>query len=698
MLEHENELHSPQEGAQTQAAPQPMDTAPTLDPTPWYARIEAAGLEELPALEAEIKTLPTDEQTLQPLTAALARRRWSLWEGELAAMTQGYEALDCAGLLELARRVGETDYPEALRKKTLDRLQAQYQQQEQAELSELTQELDSLELADLAALADRISAGPYTPQARSACLDRVNARINALHTQALAGICADVETADRETLAGIREAVAARPCAEALKTEFLRRIEARGDELDEQELAALTADLDSRTPKELADLLEALQKGSFNPKFLCKYLLKTTIAREAAFFRQIPAELSELDHMDRSQVLALGQSLAAREQPRRITVQGEKRVAERLYRIDLQTLTDRENNFDALDFEQLDLLREAMERMELNPRARAEYLDRLDCRERNLILENTTTLSGLVEQAAAQQKLKLSDLTLPTAPEYPARLEKFWGGTGLEQPRDIPVFLLDNAADLGFSRQRFWYKAGRDLAFLPIAEIERFQCMKQVFTVNLQVVRKDNTYLLTEAKLHRAGSEKVLSFLNECLRRWQDPALTESFPRRLIHTPGFDPAEVNALTPDLPLNPRVALDLLRADYTARKRKEGVLFTGNPEEWSAKVMKLTLSFELPQQPELVWYCANGLLGSLKEGVAVGPKGLYARQSRQPALTVPVERIWNLEKTGAKRAVLTETDGATHELELPGDMAPLLLDYFRCIQLAEYLNRSEADHEA
>ena len=194
------------------------------------------------------------------------------------------------------------------------------------------------------------------------------------------------------------------------------------------------------------------------------------------------------------------------------------------------------------------------------------------------------------------------------------------------------------------------------------------------------------------------GAEKVLSFLNECLRRWQDPALGESFPRKLYPTPAFDPAEINALTTDLPLNERVALELLRADYAARNRKEGNLFTGNPEEWTARVMKLTLSFELPQQPELVWYCGNGLLGSLKEGAAVGPRGLYAKIGKQPALTVPMERIWNLEKTGSKRALLTETDGSTHALELPGDMAPLLLDYIRCIQLVDFLNGNEAAHEA
>ena len=700
MLDNENEILNTEEPSAAPAGtgPRPVETSPALDTAPWFARIEAAGLEELPALEREIKLLPTDEENLKPLQAALVQRRRTLWAGELAAMTEGCETMDCAGLLELARRVGETEYPEDLRKSTLDTLHTQYTKQERAELDALTREQDTLDIPALRTLAEKIQAGPYTDETRTPYLDRLNDRIDALHIRALTEICTDVEQAERETLTAVRSAVDARDCAETLKAEFYRRIEARKDELDDRELAELTADLDSKTPKELADLLETLQTGEFNPKFRSKYLLQTTLAREAAFFRQIPVELADLDYMDRGQVVALQNALTARNQPRRITVQGEKRIAERLYRLDLQNLTDRDNCFDELGFEQLDIIRGAMARMELSDRARSEYEARLDQREQNLVLENTSTQAGLVDQASAQNKIRRSRLVLPTSPNYAARLEKFWGGTGLEQPRDIPVFLLENLSTLGFSGQRFWYKSGKDLAFLAIADIDHFQCMKQFLTVKLQVVRKDSTYLLTEARLRRIGSDKVIDYLNECLRRWQDPALAESFPPKLIHTPGFDPAAINGVTVDLPLNEHVALELLRADYAARKRKDGNLFTGNPEEWTAKVMKLTLGFELPQQPELVWYCSNGLLGSLKEGVAVGPKGLWARIGKQPALAVPVERIWNLEKTGAKRVLLTETDGSTRELELPGDMAPLLLDYVRCIQLAAYLNRGEADHEA
>ena len=692
----EEAAEAPDEGAELvpeadeALAPRPIETRPALDTAPWYARIESASLEELPDIEAEMRLLPIDEETLKPMQAAAQRRRWFLWEGELAAITAGSENLDCAGLVALAQQVRSTEYPDVLRERSLDGLHKLFKQREQEELTALTSDLEEMDIPALQERIEEINAGPFTEQARTPFIGLVNQRIDDLHLKALDEVCAGLAEADQDGLTEIRRTVEQRDCADILKTDAFRRIEDRQDELDLLDLEKLTADLDSRSPKELLELSEKLATGSFNPKFINRFRLKTALAREAAFCRQIDVELADLDHMERLQILDLQTSLAKRELPARLTYLAERELDERLYRVDLLSLLDEKSNFDALGFEELDSLRSSIARRELSDRARADYLERLRQREHALILENTTTHAGLVEQVAAQFKIKRKDFILAAdTEEYWSALQKFWGGSGMEQPRDLPVFLLDNASDLGFSGTRFWYKSGKDLAFLPLADLDHVQCMKHLLTTDLQIVRKDNTYLLTEAKLTRASSEKILDFLNECLRRWYEPNLVESYPQRLIHTGSFDRRPLEAPIPALALDADAALDLLRREYMARDRKDGNLITDDTAAWAAKLQKLTQGFELQSVPDLVWFNASGLLGSMKEGVGIGPAGLLCRTGKQPAQTIPVDQIWNLEKTGNKKILLTTTGGQSQTLELPGDLAPILLNYFRTLQLADYL---------
>ena len=93
-------------------APLPAEKAPLEE---WFAAIEQAGLEELPALEATLRRLPVNEEQSAELLGAFARRRLVLQEQELDRMIASAEDSDCAGLLRLAQQVRESAYPDELR-------------------------------------------------------------------------------------------------------------------------------------------------------------------------------------------------------------------------------------------------------------------------------------------------------------------------------------------------------------------------------------------------------------------------------------------------------------------------------------------------------------------------------------------------------------------------------------------------------
>ena len=312
-------------------------------------------------------------------------------------------------------------------------------------------------------------------------------------------------------------------------------------------------------------------------------------------------------------------------------------------------------------------------------------------------MENTEARVQLTRQLIGQYKLRMGDFTLANGSEdFAERVQTFWGGTGLEQPRDLPVFLLDNASDYAFTGSRFYYKVGRDLAFLPLEEIERFQVMRQRLALNLQIVRKDNSYLLTEARIGRGGMERTLDFLNECLRRWFEPGMDGSRPVNPIRTRRFELTEFTQPTQTRLPDAEMALDIFRSSYAAAKLREGNLIRAGEEGWEQRLRRLLLNFELPERTPIVWFCSSTLLGSVKEGVALGPKAIYQKQSKQPTRVLPLGEIWQIARSGNKQVTVTTIHNQSCKLDISGDMAPLLADYVRTIQLGAYLRSTgEAD---
>lgn len=663
-------------------AQQPVDLAA------WAARIEAADLSALAEMEPTVQALPVDETASAELRAAIRRRRWDLQSAALVEMTAGYEEMSCAELLALAQSVRDSEYPDAMREKTLGVLHEQFESRELTELRELTQDCGQMDLPALAGLKDRIEQGPYSMQSRAPYIDLLNHRMDELHVERMEEACAGLEEADAEGVAAMREYLDGYDCADVLKSALYSRLEQRQDALDRQNLDKLTADLTGKTPEELDALATEISEGAWNPKISNVYLHRVRLQREAALAESLEQQTADLDCLDRKAVLALRGGIQEQELPDRLRAPILKRIDERLYRLDLMRLLTMQNDFDAMGFDEIDAMRARITREDLSSRSKVEYLAKISEREHALIYENAASHSALAQQIAAQFKLRLTEFDFSlTARDYDGVLKKFWGGTGLEQPRDIPAFLLDNASTLGFSAQRFWYKSGRGLAFLPLEEIERFQVMKQVFSATLQIVRKDSTYLLTDAKIFRANSDAVLSFLNECLRRWPEKSLSDHLTSYPIHTANFDAEALSGPIPEPELREEDVLQILRDQCAAEKLKDGTVAGTDAAAWKAKLAKLLQTFGLPENARIAWYDTSGLFGTMKDGIAVGPAGVWVLNSKQSHRLIPLDEIYSLKRVG-KRAVLTTMQNETENLDCPLDMVPALADYLKGIQLCRF----------
>ena len=635
-----------------------------------------------------MRALPVDEAASAELRAAVNRRRWDLQCEEMDRLVSGCENMDCANLLTLAQTVRDSDFPDAIREKTLSFLHEQFQNRELTELRELTLDCEAMELPELTALKEQIEQGPYALQSRAPYVDLINHQMDSLHVKAMEEFCEGLEEADAGQLAEMRGFVDDYDCADVLKSDLYRRMELRQDELDRQALDALTAGAELKSVEELAQLEQKLIEGTWNPKLINAYRHRVALCREAAIAEALREETAELDSMDRSAVLALRERILGLKLPDRLCAGLLQRIDERIYRLDALRLATMENDFDALGFDALDGLRARIAREDVCERSKVEYLEKLSQREHALIYENAASHASLAQQVATQFKLRLADFDFSlNADDFDGKLKKFWGGTGLEQPRDIPVFLLDSASTLAFSNTRFWYKNGRDLAFLPLEEIERFQVMKQLLSANLQIVRKDSTYLLTDAKLFRGNMNQILSFLNECLRRWPEHSLPEGRTTHPIRTPAFRIEALAAPTAAPELTENAVLELLRARCAAEKLKAGTLAGTDEAAWQAKLTKLLQTFGLPEQTKIAWYDTSGILGAMKDGIAVGPAGVYLLNGKQDYRLIPTAEIYSLSRVG-RRVVLTTLQNQTENLDLPLDLVPVLGEYLKGIQLARF----------
>ena len=613
-------------------------------------------------------------------------------EVDLSSLLPVLDKADCAALLELAKDIQSGDESPAYREQALDAIHAAYQTRELEELEALTADLDAMDLPALRAAAERINNGAYTVQTRTPFAQRVNTRIDALMNDALSTLCAGVEEADAQTLAKIRQSVDRTDCAEILKTDCYRRIEERKDQLDVENLERITAGAETMTEKELRAVAVTLEANNWNPKFVTGYRHKIALCRETAVFRELEQELTELNDMERREVLALREQIAGKELAPRFTAAPLAQIDEKLYRMDMLRLMALNNDFDLLDFDGLDTLRAQVGRGDYTDRARGEYLGRLREREEALVVENTDARAQLARQLIGQHKLRMADFVFAGLTEaYQERLNAYWGGSGMEQPRDIPVFLFDNASDYAFTGERFYYKTGKELAFLPVADIERFQTMKQHMSLNLQIVRKDNSYLLTSAKISRSGSERTLDFLNECVRRWNEPELIGARSASPIRTRRFDASEYTAPVETRLPDAALALELFRRRYDGEHLREGTLFRAG-DDWEQRTARLLATFGLPENTPLIWFDTSGLLGSIRDGVAVGPRAIYWKDSKLPVQVIPVAEIYAMERNG-KQLTVTMLSGQKLYPEMPAVMVPLVEDYVRAIQLGLYLHREE-----
>lgn len=660
--------------------------------------VQPAEAQEAASAEPDAQEAPAQtEAASAPVEQAAEHVQSPEEAAALAAVREMAEHSDCAELMESYKAVQAGEMLQDYREQALDILHEAFLDREEKELQAMVKDVETKPLAELLRLRDQINASFYTVQIRTPYVALLSRRIEQVQRDGLERICAGIEqTTDSRALDKIRKELDSADCADDLKSEYYRRINTQQDKLDIDALDRVIAGAETMSVRELRAVATTLEANNWNPRFITAYRHRIDVLQEVAKYRDVQEGLSGLNDMERREIIALKDRIDDKALEPRFTVAAMAQIEERFYRMDMLRLLAINNEFDTLTFEGLDNLRKQIVRADVSQRAKSAYLKRVGERERALVIENTDSRMRLVSQQIGKFKLRAADFVLASASKgYEDELSKFWGGTGKEDARDYPVFIMKNGSEYAFNGTQFFYKTPeKGLEALPLKDIQQFRTMRQKLTLNLQIEKKDG-FSLTEAKIGRNGAERTINFLNECLRRWNEPGIEKNQPANPIRTQRFDPSLYMQPVPSSYPNPEMALGILRDRLNAEKLNEGHLILDKEEQWGQRVQRLLQIFELQASTPLIWYNTSSILGSLKEAVGVGPDGIYQKEGKQPTVIIPVDTVYHIRRSGNKQVTIVTIRNKRHVLRIPGDMASPLEDYVKAIQLGRELKKTETD---
>ena len=648
--------------------------------------------------KAKTQTAPAAEPVIepQPVSAEMAAALNQI--STLADLQEAAKRADCVTLHQMMTAVQAGELLPDCSREALDCLYPAFELREKWELQALTEDLETLELNELLRRQDRINHSVYVLQTRAPYAERVLARIEQKQTEQLEAMCAELETADLAQVKRIRNRIEAFDCPEVLKQPFYEELAEQEDALGREALERFTAGAEEMSVKELRKLALALESGNWNQRVVDDYRHRIALLSEAATVREVQAELNGLNDMERREVIAVRDRIMDKSLPARFTAAAMAQIEQRLFQMDMLRLMAMNNDFNRMDFTALDDLRTKIKYTEVCQAAKNEYYRVLKEREKNCALELAFARVELARRLAGKSKIRPSDIRYAEkTQDYDTKVEDFWGNSTEKTPKDLPVFLLTNVGEFAFTGSRFYYKDEKGLHFVLLKDIAQFHALPEKMKLRLQIEGKDNSFNCTEAQIARRGASRTLEFLNDCCRRWDEPGLDKPLPTAETHIEPFDASRYLRPVPSVILNREQARSIFQDDMAADKNHEGVLIRREDPNSLQRMQKTLQAFELPDTTQLLWFDVSTILGIIRGGVALGENEIYLKEGKQPTVTIPIQEIYQVEKTGKKQVTVKLPHNRKVQLPIAGEMAKPLANYVLALQLSFYLRKLEEQHE-
>lgn len=677
-----------------------------IEVSEYEKEISSTQLEELNTFIDKIRNTYYSEQATEYLFSKIEQRRYECQNKILEELTSHCDALNREQLKKLSAEVIARQYNNHLTTQYVNKINNQYDIVEQRELSELCDNHESKNIDELLALLEIIRERNYQEKFSLLYVHKMNDRIDYLHKRNLEAICENAAEMDRAQLKETIKRVNEVQCKAEIKQPFYHILNNRQDELDYNDLVILTKDVEKKSFEELTILYNELNTGKYNPKFIKKFLSETRMLLEKEQYSMVMSMVEDIETKDKETVLAIRRKVNETGFAARILKMPINKIEDRLFELDMMTLMDIHNDFDALDREGIEELLEKAGQAGVSDRSRIIYTERVMHRALNYALEETSPYAFLFQGLLSKYGLAFDNIILSTQlPAYINALNQFRNDYAVNDFYEIPIFIMTGGGYFALTTKHCYFRTDSGLVKVPLSEIIAFFNVKKMLFEGLAVKLQNGNSLFVKGIINKKILAMYVQCLNEYMTYISNQAIIGQYQKVKLHTDNFNKEAYSIQEKIYRLSVQEAVDEFVSELSGNMRLEckpspNIFYLGN-EKWISEEHKVLQNYGIYEDNKLVFIYDGSFLNSGKEGFAISRNKVYIKNQSQPLIVLTMDKIFSVETDAGMTNIIFYTNDnyayscpiSFHEPEIATALKTKIDQYIKEMQIIYFVYGNE-----
>lgn len=657
-------------------------------------RVRNAEIDDLLGIHNELQNRHYSEAVKSAIDAAISKRRIQCQQIILEDMTEDIADYNRETLKKVAISIQEKEFDDNLTNEYVSRVQRQYDAVEMKELRELCAEIEQRDIQELEELESLIKAKGYQGKFTAQYFDMIHLREEFLHVKKLEEYCKALSAADREKLKEIREKVDTEACRLDLKNKFYGFIEQREEQLDYEDLCALTNHIEDKSLDELEKLYKQLKTGNYNDRFIKQFLLQVRVKLESAQQQYMNELTDNLQNMNKEQVLEAGRQIEKCGYADRIAMLAKNRIEERLYILDMYELMTLNNNFDGLSLNDIENLRNQLELKNVCERSRRTYLKKLKEREIVIAYQKVSQAACFAKQMLEQYGISSVNIKVAAfASDYMLYLERYFSDGGRQDFGNIPVIFFPECSSLAITKTDIYYKINSKYTKTALSDVRAFSIEKKLFTEALAVTLTNGNVFTLSGGINKKKSQAIAGFLTAIVQNINNESVLLNYQEYKAHVAELDENDFEMLPVIEKITEQNIVNSFLRKYKelSQSEKAANIKYAFQDNWEAAETKVRKGFGIINESRIILYYDRTLFNSAKEGIAIGCSYIHIKNASQGLVSIPYTDIYDVSQNSNQIIITTITnniflaDFAIDSQAVKNGIAALLDEYVKGIQL-------------
>ena len=613
----------------------------------YLEKINTADLTALSEISISYRKHNFSDNTKKFLDDALLKRTIICQRLIFDNMIADMEKLDRKALATLITNLNGKSYDVYLTQEYVEKVNRQVEILEKQELRDLCANVEKLSIEELDVLSNTIKQNNYQPRFTEPYYQMIESRVDYIHVKNMEQFCNAMPTANRETVTSIKNKIDAEKCKNELKSKFYALIDERNEQLDYDDLCKLTANVKSKSLNEQEQIYKQLQSGKYNEKFIKEFLTLVGISVEKSRLAFVENKLAGLESRTKSQVNSLKDELENSKYDERIIKHARLVLIERIYELDMQELMELRNNFDDLSLADIQDLRSRIKQKNVCERALVTYEKKLKERELQIGYERACQASYFAKQIIQQNGLFDVNILLPIfSQDYVQGLYKHFQLLGREDYSDIPVVIVPECSDLVITKKSLYFLTPYGYAGFNLSDIITFSVDRKMFKDNLLITFTNGRVESLSSGISKSHSDAFVNMIATVCHNVRNEGALAQYPLYKNHVSEIT-KEAFEFIPVPKVSEQFIVDIFVNDLikeNTNMRNSYIKHLGI-NNWEALENKVRYGMGI-MNDQIVCYYDSSMMGSAKDGFAIGTRFIHIKNSNQMLMSIPMNDIYEV----------------------------------------------------